>query len=215
MQQITFPLSSNDLYVEDDYIESSSNQLASRIINNWSSAWGVDPYSRTLLIQGSRSSGKTFLAKKWAIKSGALFLKSAHELSESILSHHKGFIIDGLDESWNEEKLLHHFNILHENQKYLLITTNNIPKIKLPDLASRINASHKVIIGMIDDKLMRMLIFKIFSNYSVKVKDEVINYLVKILPREFDKIIDATDKINNFAITHKRKITLSLVKEIL
>ena len=68
---------------------------------------------------------------------------------------------------------------------------------------------------MIDDKLMRMLIFKIFSNYSVKVKDEVINYLVKILPREFDKIIDATDKINNFAITHKRKITLSLAKEIL
>ena len=214
-QQITFPLSSNDAYNLDEYIESSSNRLAADSINNWRSNWGVNPYPKTLIIEGAKSSGKTFLAKRWEMLSGALFLKNTYELTESILNHHKGFVIDGLNEAWDEEKLLHHFNTLNENKKYLLITVNGMPKIRLPDLSSRINASRKINLGIIDDNLMKILIFKIFSNNSVKVGDEVINYLIKTLPREFYRIINSVNKVNCFAITHKRKITLPLIKEVL
>ena len=57
-----------------------------------------------------------------------------------------------------------------------------------------------------------MLIFKLFSNFSVVVNKEVISYLINILPREFPEIINAVQKINDYAIEHKRKITVPLVK---
>ena len=71
-----------------------------------------------------------------------------------------------------------------------------MPKINLADLASRINSVNKIDILMIDDELMRILIFKQFSNLSILINDDVINYLIKILPREFSKILSIISKIN-------------------
>ena len=93
----------------------------------------------------------------------------------------------GLISTWQEQDVLHYFNILHENNKYLLITLTEMPKLKLADLSSRINSVNKVDISMIDDELMRILIFKQFSNFSIVISEEVINYLVKILPVRFQK----------------------------
>lgn len=215
MQQIAFPLGSSDAYDSSEYIKSSSNSLAYKTISSWPINWGVEPYSKTLIIQGPKSSGKTFLAKKWAVQSGALFIKKIHALTENMLTDHQAFIIDGFDSTWDEEKALHHFNTIHENGKYLLINSTRIPKIKLPDLASRIKSSNRIDIGMPDDELMQMLIFKLFSNYSIVISSEVINYLINILPREFSKIITSVKDINKFALQHKRKITVPLVKQAL
>lgn len=215
MQQIAFPLASSDAYDSNEYIESSSNSLAYKTLNSWPGNWGTRPYAKTLIIQGPKASGKTFLAKQWAEKSGALFIKQMHELTENILSEHQAFIIDGFDSTWNEEKILHQFNIIHESGKYLLITSTKLPDIQLPDLSSRIKATHQVNIGMLDDELMKMLIFKLFSNHSIIVSNEVIHYLVKHLPREFPEIIKSVEKLNKFALQYQRKITVPLVKEVL
>ena len=122
-------------------------------------------------------------------------------------------MIDGLDSSWSEEDVLHYFNIIHENNKYLLITLTTMPEIKLADLASRMNSVNKVDILMLDDDLMKILIFKKFSNFSIVVNDEVINYLVKILPREFPKILSSIETLNQTSLEQKRKITVPFVKE--
>ena len=213
MHQITFSFDSNDRYDPSEFIESSSNHLALKTLTSWPpETWGVEPYAKTLILRGPKSSGKTYLAKKWSLSSGALFLKKAHQLTEALLSHHKTFVIDGFDNSWNEEKVLHQFNSIHESNKYLLITTTQVPKLTLPDLASRINATNILDIDFPDDNLVSMLIFKLFSNFSVVVNKEVISYLINILPREFPEIIHAVQKINDYAIEHKRKITVPLVK---
>jgi len=212
MQQTTFSFSSSNAYDPTEYIESASNSFAYNAIINWPSGWGTEPYGRTLIIQAAKSSGKTFLAKKWAAKSGALFIEKTQALTECLLANHQTFIIDGFDNSWNEEQVLHNFNAIHENGKYLLITTTKIPVIKLPDLASRINASNKLKIALPDDELIKMLIFKLFSNHSVVISQEVLHYLIKILPREFPEIISSVAKINKFAMQNKRKITVPLIK---
>lgn len=215
MKQIAFPLGSSDAYDASEYIKSSSNSSAYKIISSWPTNWGVEPYSRTLVLQGPKSSGKTFLARKWAVQSGALFIKKNHVLSENKLIDHQAFIIDGFDSTWDEKKVLHHFNAIHENGKYLLINSTWIPEIKLPDLASRIKSSNKVEIGMPNNELMQMLIFKLFSNYSIVIGSEVVQYLIKVLPREFPEIISSVKSINEFALQHKRKITVPLVKQVL
>jgi len=213
MHQITFSFDSKDRYDPSEFIESSSNSLALKTLTSWPpQTWGVAPYAKTLILRGPKSSGKTYLAKKWSLLSGALLLKKPHQLTESLLSRHQAFLIDGFDSSWDEEKILHQFNSIHESNKYLLITNTQVPKLTLPDLASRINATNILDIDFPDDNLVSMLIFKLFSNFSVVVNKEVISYLINILPREFPEIIFAVQKINDYAIEHKRKITVPLVK---
>ncbi len=216
MKQIAFPLEdSNNIYDLDEYIVSSSNNIAYTILNNWPKSWGVEPYAKTLILQGPKLSGKTFLAKKWAEKSGALFLTKEQELNENLLNKYHAFIIDGFNSEWEETKILHYFNIINENNKYLLITTTNLPGIKLPDLSSRIKATNLVNIDMLDEELMKILIFKLFSNYSITVSNEVISYLLKHLPRSFPEITKSIKKLNLYALENKRKITIPLIKKVL
>jgi chromosomal replication initiation ATPase DnaA len=104
-------------------------------------------------------------------------------------------------------------DLMLEHRKFLLITTTNITAIQLPDLASRLSSSNRINIEQPDDELVKTLIFKLFSNYSVAISNEVINYLVKFLPRDFVTIINIVDSINQDALRSKRKITIPLVKE--
>ena len=90
-----------------------------------------------------------------------------------------------------------------------------MPKLNLADLSSRINSVNKIEISMIDDELMKILIFKQFSNFSIVISEEVINYLVKILPREVPKILSIISEINQNSLISKRKITIPFIKQIL
>lgn len=213
MNQIFFSFDSSDRYDPNEFIESSSNINAARRLQTWPPLlWGVDPYPKALVLRGPKSCGKTYLAKKWASISKAHFIKKNHQLTENLLLSHEAFVIDEFDKSWDEKKTLHYFNAIAENEKYLLITLNRIPRLSLPDLASRINAVDILDISLPDDQLVAILIFKLFSNLSVVIDKEVINYLINILPREFPEIIIAVQKINDYAIKHKRKITVPLAK---
>lgn len=215
MQQITF-LFENNSYNHDEFIVTKANQLALTTMQEWpNQTWGVSPYKNTLILRGPKSSGKTYMAKKWAALSQAHFIKSAHELTENILDHYRAFVIEDIERKWHEEKLLHHFNAINEQGKYLLITTSNLPVFKLPDLESRIKALNIVDIHEPDDEMMSLLIFKLFSNYSITIDKDIIHYLMKNLAREFPEIIKAVQKINDYSAEQKKKITIQLVKHAL
>lgn len=226
MQQFAFNFVVNE-YNLDDFIESKCNKLANTIIENWSESldylrWGVLPYQRSLIIRGPKCSGKTFLAKKWAAKTNAIWMDTKSFNSEpadhnSIInaSNNNFFVADGFDEQWLAQKFLHYFNLIHENGKYLLITLEKLPEIQLPDLSSRLNSINIIDIDFPDDQLIRALIFKLFSNYSVAASKEVINYLVRVLPRDFYNITQSVEKINSYAMANKHKITIPLIKHAL
>ena len=62
---------------------------------------------------------------------------------------------------------------------------------------------------------MSKLIFKYFSDQSVKVSDCVIEYLLINLPRQFDQIIKLLDVIMHYALVRKQAVTISLIKHAL
>lgn len=215
MQQITF-LFENNSYNHNEFIVTKANQFALTTMQEWpNKTWGVMPYKNTLILRGPKSSGKTYMAKKWALLSQAHFIKSAHELTENILNHYKAFVIEDIERKWYEEKLLHHFNAINEQGKYLLMTTSDLPVFKLPDLESRIKALNIIDIHEPDDEMMSLLIFKLFSNYSITIDKDIIHYLMKNLAREFPEIIKAVQKINDYSAEQKKKITIQLVKNAL
>ncbi|NRB11151.1 MAG: hypothetical protein HRU35_06050 [Rickettsiaceae bacterium] len=217
MQQTTFPIEAKKIaaYNHEEYIVSSSNNTSYNRIMNWPQNWGVKPYEKSLLLTGSKSSGKTYLATIWAKLAIAKFITKETELTTATINNNQAFILEDIDKDIDEQQILHYFNILHENQKYLLITSCRNLQIKLPDLSSRLNSINKLSINMPDDELVKMLIFKLFSNYSIVVSPEIINYLLMVIPREFDKIIEYIECINKYALENKRKVTIPLVKEAL
>lgn len=215
-QQYILPLFSNDLYALDNFINSLSNQVAYNLIKNWSVSWGSKPYEFTVLIYGPPSSGKTYLSKIWQNLSNAFFIKKDLDiLSAEDIMQYNAFIMEDI-EFWDERKVLHCFNLISEYRKYLLMTTGSLASnFALQDLSSRINAVVRLEINQPDDELMTKLIFKYFSDQSLKVSDCVIEYLLINLPRQFDQMIKLLGVITHFALVHKRAITVPLIKQVL
>lgn len=214
IQQEIFPIKYDIIYAPEDFIISSSNKAAHHAIINHAQKWGVAPYPNTLLISAPPSSGKTYLTKILSLHINTKCIIQNELLSGNDIIQYDAFVIDNFDESWNEEAVLHHFNLLHEHKKLLLITTSyDIHNIDLPDLASRIKSIHNIKIGTPDDQFIEMFIFKQFAHYSIKTSPNIIKYIAHHIPRECNKITQTIEKINQHAIRHKKKISINLIKE--
>ena len=215
MQQCILPLSITNPYHPDDFILSNSNKDAYNLINLWSLNWGHKPYPGSVLLYGPKSSGKTYLTKIWQELSGAYLLPNNQLVQGELVNQHKAFIIEDI-ENWPENNILSYFNLINESSKHLLMTTANFSnKFKLGDIQSRINSIFRLEVGAPDDELIKALIFKLFSINSLKISDQVLNFLLLNMPRQFNEIINLIEKINQFSLIYKRRVTVSLIKEVI
>lgn len=239
--QLTLNFQPHPSYNRDDFLISTCNQDAYRLVSEWPLKWGHAPYPYTALIHGPKSSGKTYVAKIWQAASMAYDIKSAQNneqtqnprqnqnqqqksspktiLSETLftenLSDISAFIIEDI-EKWDEQILLHWFNKINESQKFLLLTSGQkYHKFTLPDLSSRIYSLHRVEISAPDDDILKMLIFKIFSSKSIKIAPHIVDYLLLNLPRQFSEIISVIEQLDIAALAGKRPITIPFIKQIL
>lgn len=217
MTQFILPVTTGELYRLDDFIVSDSNQAAYKLINAWPANWGHQPYPYSLLIYGPPSCGKTYLTKIWQKLASAYQIKKNEPLNAHILKSYTTFIIEDL-ESWNQQQseVLHYFNLINEHKKYLLFTaTTSQHNFTLQDLASRINSIFKVEIKSPDNELIKTLLFKLFSSKSIKISERLLAFILLHISRQFNEILNLVEKVNHFALTHKRNITIPLIKEVM
>ncbi len=207
--QSVFSIDSCKHFSQDNFIVSSSNEhaykyLLERDYSARENKLGVIPFANSLLLIGPESSGKSFLS---------LIFAQAHQDMMQIK------IIEDIDEiaqskSDNaEEQLLHQFNHCHENQIKLLMTATRRPVFALQDLASRINSVYDIELQEPDDDLIKMLTFKIFSEYSANISLSTINYIMRFLPRNFKKIFTILECLLQSSLAQKRKITIPFIKQ--
>jgi chromosomal replication initiation ATPase DnaA len=211
--QLILPIEQDNRFNLNEFIVSSSNIAAYNRIKDSGANWGHLPFVCSLLLHGPKSSGKTYLTKIWQHYSKAYLINLPENLTNTILSSHEAFIIEDI-EKFTENSLLHCFNLINENKKRLLLTTSNLNNnFKLKDLASRINSLAKIEIKQPDDELIKLLLFKLFSSYSVKISNQVVDFLLPRLPRQFDHIIMIVQKLNELAMLYKRSVTIPLIKK--
>jgi chromosomal replication initiation ATPase DnaA len=170
-----------------------------------------------LLLLGPKLSGKTYLSKIWEnLKLPSSFVPdSANSPLSKPINTYK-LICEDIDllGPGQEQELLHIINSSNEEGKYLLLTATNFPKYNLKDLSSRVNSLNTVKIYPPDDELLKILIFKLFSDNSVKASNDIVKYLVKVLPRDFFAIKNAILHINKAALIQRRKVTIPFIKTI-
>lgn len=214
--QLTLKYLTSLNYQVDDFIVSSCNEFAYDVIMRLQNDKIGSLYPNTILLYGPHSSGKTHLSRIWQSKTGAYHINTSQAEGADILGHYSHFIIDQIEDFHDHKLLLYWFNIINEyNKKLMLISNNEFLDSTLPDLSSRLKSIFKIQIHQPDDNLMKVLLFKNFSNLSILVPNNVIDFIVKILPRQFDRINLIVDALNELALMHNKKISIKLVKEFL
>ena len=171
--QLSLNLKKKGIYEEDDFLVSSSNKEAYKLVNSWPE-WR----SRKIIIFGDSGTGKTHLSKIWQKNTSAIIL-NLNQLKkikfESFFKKKNIFIIENISDFFDkinkkeknnlEKQLLHFYNLIEEKKGYLLLTSLIAPKlwkISLPDLKSRILSSIAVKIKKPNDQLLSSVLIKLF-----------------------------------------------------
>ena len=215
LNQLLLELDYKTNFNEHDFYLSKSNSYAFNFINRW-----PDWEKKILNISGEKFSGKSHLANIFKLKSKA-FLVKGNKIDDSIfkcLKLYESIIIDDFEECNEEELLYSIFNLIDQDNKYLLINSlkpiNKI-KFKLPDLASRSKNCLYAEIENPDDELLFAIILKNFSDRQIKIEKKIINFIISRIDRSYRKIDEFIYKVDELSLKKKKPINLKTIKEIL
>ena len=203
LNQLLLELDYKTNFNEHDFYLSKSNSNAFNFINRW-----PDWEKKILNISGEKFSGKSHLANIFKLKSKA-FLVKGNKIDNSIfksLKLYESIIIDDFEECNEEEILYSIFNLIDQDNKYLLINSlkpiNKI-KYKLPDLASRSKNCLYAEIENPDDELLFAIILKNFSDRQIKIEKKIINFIISRVDRSYRKIDEFIYKIDELSLKKK------------
>ena len=201
---------------DENFIISESNRSALDAIREWPE-WK----SHAMFLYGPANSGKTMLANIWANASGAIIL-DPQEISTMVSRpyEYKGgcYVVEDIENVYDEAALLHLFNGIIEDGGFLLMTAQSRPsnlKIRLADLRSRINAIICCSVSNPDDELLRALFFKHFVERQLKVEMSVVDYLISRTERSFDAVKKIVGELDTNAMQEKKNITIPFVKSVI
>ncbi len=216
MPQIAFEFIPNKSFLQDDFIVSSCNIDAFRMVTSWPRLW----QNKCLIVTGDKASGKTFLSRIWQEISGARVIDINN--TENLFRSNKpeNIILEDIDKLLpeHEEKLFHLYNNVLNHKGYLLLTTSKpiiSLNVKLPDLRSRLSAATVMNILPPDNELLKALIFKLFSDHQLTYQIGLVDFLIPRIERSFDAVSNLVEEINKKSFETKRNITIPFVKEIL
>ena len=216
MQQLFFNFPIKPTYLAEDFFISPANSEAFAYLNRWPN-WNSQIYSRTILLYGEDGSGKTHLSHIWKNLSNAkiITLNNCYNLNQFI--SYKALILEDI-ELIDEESILHLINFSNENQQYLLLTSKYSPsnlKCRLADLRSRILSIPAIALNSPEPELLKAVLLKHLSDRQLKINPITLEYIVTRIDRSFSQLTQFIKELDKESNTHKRSITIPLVKEIL
>ena len=202
-------------FKDEDFYVSSSNYYAFKQITSWPK-WEKN----FLNICGEKYSGKThltniFIKKFKGIKIEANLFENKN-LNE--IKIHENIILDDFDQNIDEYLIYSLFNVVDQDNKYLIINSLNPineMNFKLNDLKSRTKNCLVAKIDKPDDELMFALILKNFSDRQIVIDKKLINFIIKRVDRSYDKIFEFIYKIDQISLKKKKPIDFKIIKEVL
>ena len=202
-------------FSDDDFYISKSNEHIIKLFNTWPK-WEKN----FLNICGEKFSGKThliniFLKKFNGTKIEAKFLNND---TLKLVKIHQNIILENLDQNIDEKILFSLLNIIDQDNKYLIVTSDTpIVKIdfKLPDLESRSKNFLLQNIEKPDDDLIYALILKYLSDRQITLNKKLIDYIIKRIDRSYGKIFDFIYKVDEISLKRKTPIDFKIIKDVL
>ena len=202
-------------FKKDDFYISKSNKHIIKLINDWPN-WEKN----FLNINGDRYSGKTHLINIFLKKFKGIKFEASSFINQNLkeIKIHQNIVLENLTKNIDEKLIYSLFNIIDQDNKYLIITTTEpIVDIKfnLKDLKSRTKNFLLQNIKIPDDDLLYALILKNLSDRQISLEKKLINYILKRIDRSYGKIFDFIYKIDKMSLKKKKSINLKIIKEAL
>ena len=198
----------------DDFFVSEANAQAFAMLAT-PEAW---PEQKLALI-GPKGSGKSHLARVFQTQSEALLI-AASTVAPDFKTDTPAVIVEDMETlpAAAEEALFHLHNNLRAAGGTLLLTSDQPPSrwpIRLPDLASRMQATTVVQIANPDDALLSALIMKLFADRQINPQPALVQYLTSRIERSFAAAAAIVASLDAAALAQGRKINKALAAELL
>ena len=202
-------------FKDDDFYVGKSNFYPFELINKWPE-WEKN----FLNISGEKFSGKTHLTNIFLKKYKGIRLESNLLNDENLktIKSYQNIILENLNLNINENLVYTLFNIIDQDNKFLIITSS-VPiteiNFRLDDLKSRTKNCLLASIENPDDELMFALILKNLSDRQITLDKKLIDFIIKRVERSYGKIFDFIYKIDEISLKKKKSIDFKIINEAL
>jgi DnaA family protein len=185
-----------------------------------------------IFLYGGEGSGKTHLLNALCYETrerrGRAFYLALKRLPKDAIASLQGLekldlvCVDDLhviagDAAW-EEALFHCFNRIREANGRLLISSQkrlSALNLGLPDLASRLAWGLRLPLMPLEDHDKLSVINRHCNALGFDLPEDVQKYLLKHHDRSMSALIQTVENLHQAALTHKRRITVPLAREVL
>ena len=200
---------------DDDFYVGKSNYYTFELINKWPK-WEKN----FLNINGAKHSGKTHLANIFLKKFNGIKIESSLLSNEDLktIKPYQNIVLENLNLDINEKLIYTLFNIIDQDNKFLIITSiEPITEInfELEDLRSRTKNCLLAKIENPDDELMFALILKNLSDRQITLDKKLIDFIIKRIDRSYGKIFQFIYKIDLISLKKKKSIDFKIINEAL
>ncbi len=226
MRQLGFDFLNEDNYNINNFIPFGENEEAFYFLNRSKEDENILEH-QIIFLTGGRKCGKTHLGQIWKQKHNAKNINYEEifklELDDFInyignnIEKYDYYLLDNLDENFDENKLFHLINnVLNNNSNILIISNFNIlsKKFKIKDLKSRVNSAIHLKIKKLSKEIKTMLIIKLLADNQISLNGEILKYLTKKLKTDYEYIYNFIDKLVDKITENGGKINLISVKEL-
>ena len=202
-------------FKDQDFYVSNSNEYVFKLLNDWPK-WEKN----FINLIGEKFSGKTHLVNIFLKKFKGIKI-DASNISNQFLKQikvYENIVIENFNAQINENLFFTLLNIVDQDNKYLILTSENPVvehQFKLDDLNSR---SKNFLLSNIEkpgDDLMFALILKNLSDRQIFIDKKLINFIIKRIERSYGKIFDFIYKIDDISLKRKKPIDFKIIKEAL
>ena len=202
-------------FKDQDFYVSNSNEHSFSLLNSWPK-WDKN----FINLIGEKFSGKSHLINIFLEKYKGIKINSENINNDFLqkIKIYENIVVEDLTKKINENLLFSLFNIIDQDNKYLII--NSLVPIseisfKLEDLKSRLKNCLIAKIDKPDDELMFALILKNFSDRQIVIDKKLIDFIIKRIDRSYGKIFEFIYKVDELSLKKKKPIDFKMVKEVL
>jgi chromosomal replication initiation ATPase DnaA len=215
LNQLLLDFNYKQNFKDDDFYVGKSNYYTFELINKWPK-WEKN----FLNISGEKYSGKSHLVSIFLKKFNGIKIDSDFLNNDNLrkIKPYQNVVLEDLSLGVNEKLIYTLFNIIDQDNKFLIITsTQPITKInfKLNDLRSRTKNCLVANIENPDDELMFALILKNLSDRQITLDKKLIDFIIKRIERSYGKIFEFIYKIDNISLKKKKPIDFKIINEAL
>ena len=202
-------------FKDQDFYVSKSNEYAFKLLSDWPK-WEKN----FINLIGEKYSGKTHLVNIFLDKFKGIKIEASNTDNSFLkkIKAYENIIIENFDAQIDEKLFYTLLNIIDQDNKYLIVTSEKSIVsylFKLDDLNSRSKNFLLSTISKPEDDLMFALILKNLSDRQISIDKKLIDFIIKRIDRSYGKIFDFIYKIDNISLKRKKPIDFKIIKEAL